>query len=154
MLVLKQFNSCDVPTLLDFCWTLSFLKFISKSFLSLCLLSFFCVLWGYFLFWPFPVSLQVSFVHVFWYSFPWASQHFGCVFLLLMILCQRLHMLVNTWSQAASIARNWWSQLGCYGRWSMPYMLLLRIVLEHGYDQYHCSNSSLILFCALVFSFL
>jgi len=53
----------------------------------------------------------------------WVSQHHGPVFALLPGLGQKLSVLLNVWRWLSAYG-SCWSQLGCYGSFSLPYMLL------------------------------
>ncbi len=53
----------------------------------------------------------------------WVSQHHGPVFALLPVLGQKLSVLLNVWHWLSAYG-SCWSQLGCYGSFSLPYMVL------------------------------
>ncbi len=80
---------------------------------------------------------------VFSFKFCWVSQHHCWVCQLLLVLWQKLSGLVE------SITGNWWSQWGCHCRWSIAYILLLK-VSEHAYDCHCYSDCSLVLFLPLL----
>jgi hypothetical protein len=61
--------------------------------------------------------------------------------------------MFNVWCSPWPTTGNWWNQWGCYGRLSMPYMLLLKVP-EHAYDHHRCLKHSSLLFLILIlFSF-
>jgi hypothetical protein len=67
------------------------------------------------------------------------------VFPLPPVLWQKLSMLDNVWHDLpATVRQSWWSQWGCYGSQSLPYMLLK--VSEHASIVHCCSISSSALF--------
>jgi hypothetical protein len=72
-------------------------------------------------------------------------------FVIVFNLLQKLNMFINVLHWFPPTAWRWCSQWGWYGSWSIPYMLLLK-VLEHACDCSCFSNHSLVL--VLVFFFL
>jgi hypothetical protein len=120
--------------------------------------SFFSSLFGFFIFLPSSVSVSLQvFVHPLW-GF-WSSRPLIGLIELAGIMtelssccwsCDRNSVcwLMFNINSSLPISRSWWSHWGCYGRWSMPYMLILNVP-EHEYD-FCCSNYSvifLVLFC-------
>ncbi len=75
------------------------------------------------------------------FRFCLASQHHVWVFPLLLVLLQKLSLVVNVWHLPPPTAGSWWSQWGCYGMWSILYILWLKI-FEYVYDHQFCLNLS------------
>ncbi len=113
-------------------------KFYSHSFeilecdlimlLEFCLLSLFSLT---LFFLQFPFALCVSFIFlvslVFSSSFLicFARQHHHLVFFLLLVMWHELSTL--TWIWSPPTGGSWWSQLGCYSSWGLPYILQFQV---------------------------
>jgi hypothetical protein len=96
--------------------------------LEFCLLSLFSLT---LFFLQFPFALCVSFIFlvslVFSSSFLicFARQHHHLVFFLLLVMWHDLSTL--TWIWSPPTGGSWWSQLGCYSSWGLPYILQFQV---------------------------
>jgi hypothetical protein len=88
-----------------------------------------------------------SFLISFSFQSCWASQYHSWVLLLLWFLWQYLSILVNV-NINLHPCQELMESVRCYGRWSIPYMLLLKVP-EHAYVHCCYSNCSSILFCGM-----
>jgi len=55
-----------------------------------------------------------------------ARQHHHLVFFLLLVMWHELSSTL-TWHWSPPTAGSWWSQLGCYSSWGLPYILRFQV---------------------------
>jgi hypothetical protein len=74
--------------------------------------------------WTLIVSMEIAWSHG---VNCWTCQSHSESLLLLLVLWQKLSILVNLWHWTLRTTGSWWSHWGCYRRWSIPNMLLVKV---------------------------